>query len=230
MNLVLEVRRLSFAHDGSEPLLREVSFTVNRGERLGIVGANGAGKSTLLWCILGLHRASGEVLLFGRPRSRHMLGRVGVVFQNPEDHLFMPALLDDLMLPLRNAGMDRESAEAAALQALRRAGLEEQARAPATRLSLGQRKRAAIAAAMVTAPELLLLDEPTAELDAPSVRRLAAHLAELPAACVIASHHLEFLRGLADRMLVLKSGVVAACGPATEILENGHLLEAAGVA
>ena len=229
MSAVLEVERLSFGFDSGREVLREVSFAVAAGECLGVVGANGSGKSTLLWCVLGLYRAEGAVRLFGEPLSRKNRHRVGVVFQNPEDQLFMPRLVEDVALPLVNRGLSAGEAASRARTALELAGLGNAAGRPASQLSLGERKRAVIAAALATSPELLILDEPTAELDGRSVRRLAAMLGELRVARLIASHDLAFLRGLCSRLLVLAEGAVIAEGPAVEILDNLPLLERAGL-
>ena len=229
MSVVLEVRELSFAFDKRKPLLRDVSFSVSDGESVGIVGANGAGKSTLLWCILGLHKPRGTVRLFGEHPGRSSLARTGVVFQNPEDLLFMPRLIDDLTLPLLNRGLERAEALDRARQRLRQMDLEGYEQAPASHLSLGQRKRAAIAAALVTSPELLLLDEPTAELDGRSVRRLAELLSRTRVTCLITGHDLQFLDRVATRLLVLHEGTMVTEGTASDILTDSASLDRAGL-
>jgi cobalt/nickel transport system ATP-binding protein len=229
MRTVLEVEQLSFSFDGRREVLHDVTLSVAEGECLGIVGANGSGKSTLLWCVLGLHGAEGSVRMFGEARSKKSLHRVGVVFQNPEDQLFMPRLVEDVGLPLINRGMPLDEARARAVSTLEVAGLASAADRPASQLSLGERKRAAIAAALVTKPELLLLDEPTAELDGRSVRHLSALLKSLPVTRVIASHDLRFLDGLCSRILVLSEGRIIAEGPAAGILGDAPLLERAGL-
>ena len=221
MKPVLEVENLSFGFERERPVLRGVSFSVVEGECVGIVGANGAGKSTLLWCLLGLLKASGKVRLLSK--------RVGVVFQNPEDQLFMPSLVEDVALALVNRGVPAADARQTAVAALERVGLADAATRPAAQLSLGERKRASIAAALAVGPELLLLDEPTAELDGRAVRQLAGVLKGLPVARLITSHHLEFLRGVASRILVLSEGRIVAEGPAGEILGDASLLEGAGL-
>jgi cobalt/nickel transport system ATP-binding protein len=229
MSAILEVERLGFRYDARRQALQNVTFSLAGGECLGIVGANGSGKSTLLWCLLGLHRAEGSVRLFGEPLRRKSLRRVGVVFQNPEDQLFMPKLAEDVSLPLVNRGMDRAEASAKAIAALEVAGLGDAADRPASQLSLGERKRAAIASALVTSPELLILDEPTAELDGRSVRHLGELLQTLPVARLIASHDLGFLKGLCSRIVVLLEGRIIAEGPAAVILSDAALLERAGL-
>ena len=229
MSAVLEAGELRFSFDSHREVLHGITFSVEEGECVGIVGANGSGKSTLLWCVLGLLKAEGTVRLFGEPMARKSLRRVGVVFQNPEDQLFMPKLVEDVALPLVNRGMPHAEATAKAIESLKLVGLGGAAGRPASQLSLGERKRAAIAGALVTSPELLILDEPTAELDGRSVRQLAALLRNLPVARVIASHHLEFLRGLCARLLVLDGGRIIAAGPASDLIEDAVLMNQAGL-
>lgn len=229
MSFVVEVERLNYAYDG-RPALREVSFRIGEGEAVGLAGANGSGKSTLLGCVLGLMRASGEIRVFGRKPGRGTYAKLGVVFQNPEDQLFMPSILDDLALGLRNRGEAAEHARRKALDALDAAGLGHCAGLPASSLSLGERKRASIALAMSGAPELLLLDEPTAELDPRAVRQLGDLLAGLRVAKLVASHHLEFLRRVATRLIVLDAGAIAADGPIDEVLADAALLGRVGLA
>lgn len=220
MSPILEVCDLGFRY-GDEPVLEGISFHLEPGESLAVAGPNGAGKSTLLWCVAGLLKASGRVAASTR--------RIGMVFQNPEDQLFLPSLLEDLMLPLENSGVGRRQAEAEARQALAAVGMERHASRAAYQLSLGQRKRAAIALALVRSPELLILDEPTSELDGRSVRQLVQVLQSLPAARLIASHHLEFLSLVCSRALVLVGGRVAAQGPVPEVFADGARLEAWGL-
>ena len=229
MSAVLAVERLRFGFDPQREVLHDVSFAVAEGECLGVAGANGSGKSTLVWCLLGLHRAEGAVRLFGESVSRGNRHRIGVVFQNPEDQLFMPRLADDVALPLVNRGMGAVEAAERAHASLEAMDLAHAAGRPASQLSLGERKRAAIAAALVTSPELLILDEPTAELDGRSVRRLTALLKGLPVARLITSHDLGFLRGLCSRLLVLSGGTVIAEGPTGAVLTDLALLERVGL-
>lgn len=228
MKPVLEVAGLC-CRLGSRTVLRNIGFSLGEGQAVALVGANGAGKSTLLWAILGLLPSDGEVRIFGRPRSRDGLARLGVVFQNPEDQLFTPSLEQDLTLPLLNRGEAPGPAREKALEALEAVGLAGYAGTPAQRLSLGQRKRAAIASVLVSSPSLLILDEPTAELDPRSVRQLTALLNRLPVARLIASHHLEFLQATTTRALLLSEGAIAADGPTGSVLGDEGLLAGAGL-
>ncbi len=223
MTTALKVSDLRFAYD-SEVVLDGISFEIAAGESVAIAGANGSGKSTLLWCLAGLLRATGEVRLFGEPPAKKHLTKIGMVFQNPEDQLFMPTLTQDLALPLLNSGMDREVAHERAAECLREFGLERVSGRPAALLSLGQRKRAAVALALVRRPDLLLMDEPTAELDGRAVRQLSETLCGLPVAKLIASHDLPFLRAVTTRTVLLGAGGVLADGPTDKILRDENLL------
>jgi cobalt/nickel transport system ATP-binding protein len=206
MSPVLELDNVSFSFDGKADVLSNISLNIEEGEKVGLVGGNGAGKSTLLWCALGFVHSRGTVRLFGQKRNSESLRSVGVVFQNPEDQLFMPSLIEDLALPLLNRGMPRKTAIEKAEAILDQAGLAELRNRPARQLSLGQRKRAAIAAALATTPKLLILDEPTAELDGRARRELASLLQTLPVTMLIASHDLEFLARTVTRVAAIESG------------------------
>ncbi len=222
----IEVTGLSFAFDPGHDVLTDLSFCIDPGERIAILGGNGAGKSTLVWCLAGILRPQGNVRIFGK-KPASTKGRLGVVFQNPEDQLFMPSILEDLILPLINRGILEEEAANKARGLLDKVGLLDLANRPASKLSFGQRKRAAIAAALISNPEILLLDEPTAELDGRSVRELRALLASLRCTLVLVTHDLGFARDLTDRALLLFSGRLLADCSTKSIPDN--LLESTGI-
>jgi len=222
----IETIGLSFAFESGRDVLADITFRISQGERVAILGGNGAGKSTLVWCLAGILRPRGKVHIFGQsPVSAK--GRLGLVFQNPEDQLFMPSIQEDLILPLVNRGASEEDAADKALSLLDRVGLLELANRPASKLSFGQRKRAAIAAALISNPEILLLDEPTAELDGRSVRELRALLASLRCTLVLVTHDLAFARDLTDRALLLSSGRLLTDSATEPIPDN--LLESTGI-
>ncbi len=177
---------------------------------------------------MGLYRGEGRVRIFGLPPAKAR-SRVGVVFQNPEDQLFMPTILEDAALTLVNRGVPRAEALERARAALTWLGLAAQAELPARRLSIGQRKRAAIAAALAAGPELLVMDEPTAELDGRSIRQLCAALEAIRVTLLIAGHDVEFLARTTTRAVVLESGSLVADGESSKLLADAGLLERAGL-
>lgn len=221
MSTVVEAHNLGFSY-GGRSVFAGLDLAVESGSRVGIAGPNGSGKSTLLWCLLGLKRPS-----TGRVTRN---GRAAAVFQNPEDQLFMPSLMEDMTLALLNRGAGREDAERQGGDALASVGLAECAGLEASQLSLGQRKRAAIAAALVQRPDLLVLDEPTSELDPRSARRLVETLNGLGCARLIASHDMEFLRRTTDLVWILDEGKIAVRGRTAEVLGEAETLFRHGLA
>jgi len=220
MTAAARVVGLDFRYGGRR-VLDGVSFEIACGESVGLAGPNGAGKSTLLWCLMGLLRPHG-----GRAEVR---GTFGAVFQNPEDQLFLPTVLDDVALPLENRGAPRQEALQRARAALAGCGLEHVEDRAGHELSAGERKRAALAVALALEPDLLLLDEPTSELDPRAARLLAGHLNRQRCAKLIASHDLAFLRRTTARLLILDGGRIAAGGPTEALLGDEELLERHGL-
>ncbi len=220
MTAAARVERLEFRY-GGRTVLGGISFEVAPAESVGLAGPNGAGKSTLLWCLMGLLRPHAG--------SVEIRGSFGAVFQNPEDQLFMPTVLEDAALPLENRGAPREEALRRARAALAACGLEHAAERPGHELSAGERKRAALSVALALEPDLLLLDEPTSELDPRAARQLAEHLIRQRCAKLIASHDLGFLRRTTARLLILDGGRIAADGPTEALLGDEELLERHGL-
>lgn len=229
----LRLSGLSYRYPDGTPGLSGVDLDVAEGEILGVLGPNGAGKSTLTRLLNGLLRGEGTIDVFGERLTdatvRSVRARVGLLFANPDDQLFSPTVLDDVAYAPLYQGLDagevRERARAA-LAAVGMAGHEQ--RAP-HRLSLGERKRVAIATVLSMRPEILVLDEPTASL-APAARHdLINLMRRLPQTQVVATHDLSMARDLATRVVVLDRGRVAADGPAGELLGDLPLLRAHGL-
>lgn len=229
MTPVLEVINLSFGYTPDDQVFRDLNFALAPGESVGLLGGNGSGKSTLLWCLLGLLKPRGEIRLFGQKWNKHLLRRVGMVFQDPEDQLFMPTIAQDVQLSLLStSGPDGDIERAREL--LRQAELGQVAERPASRLSLGERKRAAMVCALAHAPELLLLDEPTSELDGRARRRLTEDLCASAVTRLIASHDLDFIEAVSTRVIVLGEQGILADGETRlvfsdrEALDRAHLV------
>jgi cobalt/nickel transport system ATP-binding protein len=227
----LVVEKLVYVYPDGTPGLGGVSFRVERGEVVALLGANGSGKSTLLSNLVGVVRGLGTIQVCGVDLLPMTLPEVrrktGVLFQNPDDQLFSPTVLDDVAFGPLNLGLSPKDAEAAARRALELVRLQGyESRAP-HRLSYGEKKRVAIATAIAHDPELLLLDEPTSGLDPRSGSELIDVLADLRAkgkTIVATTHDLHFARELADRILVLSKGRIAAEGTPDKLLADDKLL------
>jgi cobalt/nickel transport system ATP-binding protein len=197
-------------------ILDRVSLTLRAGERLALVGANGAGKTTLLRTLVGLERpASGKVIAFGSVRGcekdfYEVRARAAYLFQDPDDQLFCPTVLDDVAFGPLNLGLSEQAAEAKARAALERLGLAGIAGRVTHRLSGGEKRLVSLAAVLAMDPDVLLLDEPTNALDDTHFGRLVELLGSLSATMVIVSHDRRFLERLATRAVVLKDGRLSA--------------------
>jgi cobalt/nickel transport system ATP-binding protein len=231
---MVELHELRYRYPDGTEALRGVSLRVAPGEKVALVGPNGAGKSTLLLHLNGVLRsADGAVLVDGQPISEATLrlvrSQIGMVFQDPDDQLFSPTVFDDVAFGPLHMGLSEEEVRARVAQALDQvamAGFE--GRMP-HHLSLGQRKRVAIATVLSMDPALLALDEPTAGLDPRARRGLLALLQELPQALVVSTHDMRMVAEVFPRMVVLAEGAVAYDGPSGAFLADEDLLERHGL-
>jgi len=231
---LLSCEGLTYRYEDGTVALRGVDLKVGPGERVGVIGPNGSGKSTLLLCLAGLLTGEGIVRLKGddvtRRTSKRQPGQVGLVFQGPDDQLFMPTVRDDLAFGPINLGLpadqvDRRVADAAAVL-----GLQDLLDRAPHHLSMGQKRVAAIATVLTMQPALLLMDEPSSNLDPRSRRKLIELLGGLDAALLIASHDLALVERLCERLVLLDDGTIAAEGPTSAILGDAELLERHGLA
>jgi cobalt/nickel transport system ATP-binding protein len=225
--------RVSYRYPDGQEALRDVCLEVRAGETLGLLGPNGAGKSTLLLHTNGLLLGAGTVRVGDLPVGEKTLAavrsRVGLLFQNPDDQLFMPTVWDDVAYGPRSQGLAPEEVKRRAARALEIVGMTGQEKRPPHHLSLGQKKRVALATVLAMECEVLVLDEPTSGLDPRGRRELAAFLAELPQTRLVATHDLEFAAELCDRVAVLCEGRIAAVGLPREILVDAALMERTGL-
>ena len=233
MTHAVEIRDLTYTYPDGTAALSGVSLAVEAGAAFGILGANGAGKSTLLLHLNGVLSANGAVRISGEPITkatvRAVRRRVGLVFQDPDDMLFMPRLEDDVAFGPRNLGLPEEEVASRVREALAAAGLAGQEKRSPHHMSLGERRRASIAAALALKPDILALDEPTANLDGRGRRELAELLCSLEGTKIIASHDLAFVKAVCSEVALLAAGKVVAAGPAEEILGREGLLREYGL-
>lgn len=229
----IEIRGLSFAYPDGTPALSAVDLRVEQGSRVGLIGPNGAGKSTLLLHVDGLLRGAGDISVLGLTMTRSDLPRirqeVGLVFQNPDDQLFMPTVFDEVAYSAVNAGYSEEEIERRVAEALATVGISGLEAKHPVNLSIGQKKRVALASVLVTDNRLLLLDEPSAGLDPAGRRALIELLRSLPSTMLIASHDLDLVGSLCGRVAVMSEGTIVEVGSAAEVLADRPLLERHGL-
>jgi len=230
---LLQIAGLTYTYSDGTPALRGVDLAVQCGEKVGLVGQNGSGKSTLLMCVSGLYSGKGVIRVEGveqtGSRGCAIRGRVGLVFQSPDDQLFMPTLADDLAFGPVNLGLDAHEVGHRVEDAASAMSLSDLLDRPPHHLSMGQKRNAAIASVLAMHPALLLMDEPSSNLDPRSRRRLIDVLKGLNATLLIASHDLALVGTVCSRVALIDEGRIVADGPSTEILGNGDLMDRHGL-
>jgi len=225
----IELEHLSYTFPDGTEALRDVSFYVERGEKSVIIGPNGAGKSTLLLHLNGLLRGQGAVRILGQLIDRNNLKKiraeVGLVFQNPDDQLFLPTPFDDVAYGLFNLSADREEIAGKVRRILGELEVEHLAGKPSVHLSPGEKKRMSLATVLVLEPEILVLDEPSSDLDPGSRRWLVDYLKKRDATMLLATHDLDLAWEIGQKIILMNKGRVVAEGTKSQILGDRALLE-----
>lgn len=232
----LTIQHLSHRYADGRIALEDVSFSVGAGESVALVGPNGAGKTTLFLRLCGvLSGKPGEASVCGldpadATHRKKLPETVGIVFQNPDDQLFSPTVLEDVCFGPLNLGLSVEEAKSRAGEALAAVGLSSEAgeRVP-FKLSGGDKRRAALAGVLAMRPSVLLLDEPSAFLDPRGRRDLIELIRRLSGTKLIATHDLDLVLDVCPRVLVLDSGKLAADGASAELLANPELMQKHGL-
>jgi len=221
---LIEVRDLYFQYEDGTQALEAVNFTLQPGETVALLGANGSGKTTFVLQLNGVLRGQGSITVCGLPMTKQTLPRIrskiGMVFQDSDEQLFMPTVLEDVAFGPLNHGMPEEKAIAQAKLALDRAGLADVWNRAPYHLSAGEKRRVALAGVLAMEPEILVLDEPTTFLDPPAERNLLQLLQELPQAKLIVTHNVRLAASLASRAVFFEKGRLVASGSVDEIVRR----------
>ncbi len=234
MHHTIEVQALQFAYPDGHTALRGVDLSIAPGEKVALVGPNGAGKSTLMLHLNGLLQAgAGAVSVCGLSIRAETLGQVraavGLVFQDPDDQLFSPTVFEDVAFGPLHMGLAEAEVRARVERALAAVGMGAYAQRVSHHLSVGEKKRIAIATVLSMSPEILVLDEPSAGLDPRARRGLIRLLSELPQTMLVSTHDLRLVAEVFPRTVIMDQGRVVADGPTARLLGDPALLDAHGL-
>ena len=228
----LLISNLAFAYPDGNQALYGVNLRVEKGERVALLGPNGAGKTTLVLHMNGIHQTmQGEVFIAGekvdsknKESIRNIRSKVGIVFQDPDDQLFMPTVGEDIAFGPYNMGVRGVELDAIVEYALNLVGMSEYKDRPPHHLSFGQRRRVAVATVLAMKPEILVMDEPSSNLDPASRRELADILRSLDVTIVMVTHDLPYAHELCERSVILSGGIIVADNKTDSILRDEALL------
>ena len=227
---MIEFRNVSFSYDRQQPVVEGLSFSIQKGESVGLIGANGAGKSTIMKLLLGLLSGKGQILVDGLTMNKQNLAairqKIGFVLQDSDNQMFMPTVYEDMIFGPRNYGLSKEETERRVDAVLNRLGLVELKHRYNHKISGGEKRMAAIATILTMEPETILMDEPSTALDPVNRRTVINTINTLPQTKLIASHDLDMILDTCQRVILLSHGKIAADGPAERILRDQALLEA----
>ncbi len=235
MKPVVEIRDVSFTYENGVQALRDLNLTIAEGETVVFIGPNGAGKSTLLLMMRGLlGPLDGRISIVGQPldhprQVEALAGRIGLVFQNPEDQLFCPTVFDDVAFGPMNMGVSPERVRERVDGALRAVGLAGYESRVPHQLSGGEKRRVSLATIYAMNPDILLLDEPTSHLDPHARQEVTSLIQQFPGTRVIATHDFELILKVAERVVLFHKGRIEADGSPIEVLTDEALLKKNGL-
>jgi cobalt/nickel transport system ATP-binding protein len=233
VNPIIQIDNLSFSYPDGHPALHEIHIEIRPGEKVAAVGPNGAGKSTLLLHLNGILHGQGNVRVAGtkvnRKNVRTVRAQVGLIFQDPDDQLFSTTVFEDVAFGPLQMGLDPDEVRGRVTKALSAVGMVEHRDRMPHHLSLGERKRVAIATVLAMEPQVLVLDEPSAGLDPRTRRNLIDLLRALPQTMLIASHDMRLVYELCPRTVIMDGGRIVADGATAQLLQNASLMERHGL-
>lgn len=229
----LQINNLTFSYPDGFQALRGVSLQIAAGEKVALVGPNGAGKSTLILHLNGIFAGEGDIAVGGlpvvKPNLPQVRAKVGLVFQNPDDQLFSPTVFEDVAFGPLHMGLPESEVYERVNRALAQVGMAEFSQRMPYHMSMGQKKRVAIATVLAMAPDILVLDEPSAGLDPRARRSLINLLRNLPLTMLVSTHDLRMVQELFPRMVVMDEGQIVADGETAVLLHDDALLEKHGL-
>lgn len=227
---MIAFRNVSFSYDNGRPVVEDLSFSIRKGETVGLIGANGAGKSTIMRLLLGLVTGQGEITVDGLPLNKQNLPairqKIGFVLQDSDNQMFMPTVYEDMVFGPRNYGLSKEETERRVDAVLQSLGLQDLKHRYNHKISGGEKRMAAIATILAMEPEAILMDEPSTALDPVNRRTVINTIKRLPQTKLIASHDLDMILDTCQRVILLSHGSIVADGDAETILRDRELLEA----
>lgn len=227
---MIRFEHVSCEYEKGHTVLHDISFEIQNGEAVGLIGSNGAGKSTLMKVLLGLLPYQGLItvdeLEVNKKNIRDIRKKLGFVLQNSDNQMFMPTVYEDVMFAPLNYGMSKDEAEKRTDEVLERLGLSELKYKHNHKISGGEKRMAAIATVLAMKPEVLLMDEPTSALDPYNRRIVINTINSLTDTKIITSHDLDMILDTCKKVILLSEGRIVACGEAKEILTDKNLLEA----
>ena len=226
---MIEFQDVSFSYDQERSVVRNLSFSIQKGEAVGLIGANGAGKSTIMKLLLGLLTGQGRITVDGLELNKKNLAavrqKIGFVLQDSDNQMFMPTVYEDMIFGPRNYGLTQEETEKRVDEVLKNLGIEKLKHCYNHRISGGEKRMAAIATILAMEPEAILMDEPSTALDPVNRRTVINTIRRLPQTKLIASHDLDMILDTCQRVILLSQGQIVADGPVEKILYNQKLLE-----
>jgi len=229
MQKIIEIKELSYSYPDGTVALRNINLDLFKGETLGIIGPNGAGKSTFLLHLNGLLRGKGHIkvadLEVNDKNLKKIRSMVGMVFQDPDSQLFMPTVFEDVAFGPMNMGLSKDEVENAVTEALTKVDMLKSIKRLSHHLSFGEKKRISIATVLSMSPEILVLDEPSSNLDPKHRRDLINLLKELNVTQIVATHDLDMVMDICTRTVLIDKGTIVADDKVMDILSDKDLLE-----